>query len=293
MDKFQKFFVELVQKIVNTYTDVFDEYTVRALIKSIDPILKEKIDSKSPLDPKQLSLKSPTFKYMIQWHDHIYEYRELIINSDESLLEHNELLVDLPINFSRVLKSKYQTAEHIKAILTYFKIMLACCDQLISSIKLSNKSKKLIERNRVIKQEKMTAVKQKIINIIGKDAYNDSIDRIFEHTYKKIDRNKHKFVKGSFDSNDVRSLIESCYNDIMEKYNKGEYSDDELKSSLKIIIKNILLTEDADYEEYLPMVNNVIKMFSGNEGLNLSEVNTDNIKEQYRDILKQIEETEE
>lgn len=290
MEKFQKHFIELVQKLVNTYTDIFDEYTVRSIIKSIDPILKDdfkKYTIKS--DPKDLSLKCFTFRYMVQWYDHINSYKDLILNEDMKIFEKKELLIDLPINFVLINKSKYQTQDHIKSILTYLKVMLVYCEELIKEIKLSHKNKKYIERNRAIFQEKLTPIKQKIINMFGKEAYNDSMDKIVEHTYKKINRNKHKFMNGKLDVNDIRPLVESCYNDIVDKYNNGEYSKDELKSSLKIIIKNIISSSDVESEEYMGMVNNVIKIFSKESDEDLPEVSKDNIKDQYKNLLEKLE----
>lgn len=287
MEKFQKLFIELIQKSVNTYTDIFDEYSVKGIIKSIDPIMKDDFSKFTvKTDPKILSTKCNTFRYMIQWYDHIFPLKDKIISMDQSIFEKKEILLDLPINFVAIQKSQYQTPENVKSIQTYLKLMFIYCDELIKNTNLSQKNKKLIKRTKAINQEKLTPIKKKIIEMFGKEAYNDSIDKMVEHTFKKINRNKHKFTNGKVEVNDVRDLIESCYNDIVDKFKEGEYSKDELKSSLKIIIGTIISSSDVESEEYMGMVNNVLKMFAKDD---LPEITNENIKEQYKSLLERLE----
>ena len=292
---FHRLLFEFIDKLGKAFPETIDEVNLKTIISTIDPILKDPLDNYK--DDEELKKKSATFKYMIQFHDNISGVAKQITEKNFEVLDDikkyktpRRLLVDIDIDFIKLWNNKKATDETKGVILTYLGLMNSAVESIIESYKISNKSKKLILRNRIINLKMQTELKKKIYEVIGEDGRNETVDKMIDEIIKSIQKSKHLFEKGNITPEKMQNIMGGLHKKMMDKYEQGELDEEDLKSTFKSLMKNILRNKDGNLKESIGSVMEMLKATGNEEMMNLIDENMteEDLRKKFEEINEAI-----
>jgi len=176
--------------------------------------------------------------------------------------------------------------------MTYFGLMNSAVESIIESYKLSNKSKKLILRNRIINIKLQTEIKKKIYEVIGEAGRNETIDKMIDEIIKSIQKSKHLFEKGNITPEKMQTIMGGLHKKMMDKYEQGELNEEDLKNTFKSLMKNILGNKDVNLKDSIGSVMEMLKSTGNEDMINLLDENMDEeqLRQKFQEIEKSLDE---
>jgi len=287
---FHRLLFEFIDKLGKAFPDVIDDVNLKTIISTIDPILKDPVAEYTTDD--ELKKKSTTFKYMIQYYDNINHIAtEIAAQNHEIMTDIKKyktpklLLVDIDIDFIKLWSNKKITDDTKTSILTYLKLMNGAVEGVIDEYKISNKSKKLILRNRIINYKLQTEIKKKIYEVIGEDGRNDTVDKMIDEIIKSVQKSKHLFEKGKITPEKMQTIMGGLHKKMMDKYEQGELDNGDLIKTFKSLMKNLLSNKEGNLRDSIGSVMELLKSTGNEEMMGLID---ENMTEE--DLRKKFEE---
>jgi hypothetical protein len=287
---FNRILFEFIEKLGKAFPDIIDDVNVKTIIATLDPIKNDAFDTFTSDDI--LKQKSNTFKYMIQFYDNLTDITQEILDRNIEILNDfktfktpSRLLVDIDIDFIKLCKKT--SDDNKKIILTYLQLLVSSADDIIKNYKFSNKSRKLILRNRVINLKMQTALRKKIYEVIGEDGKNATTDLMIDEIITTIQKSKHLFTKGGVTQEKIQNIMSGLHKKMVDKYEHGELSETDLKQTFKSLMKNILTNKDGNIRESIGSVIEMMKATGNDEMLGMLDENMD--EETLRTKLEEIQ----
>lgn len=296
---FNRILFEFIDKLSRAFPETIDETNLKTIIATLDPLKKDKCIM--PENDETEIKKSATFHYMIQFYDHISKIAEHLIAKNEDIFNETQkkkyktpklILVDIDIDLHKLWKHKDITDETKKIIMTYLSLLTTIAEGLINEYKISNKAKKQILRNKIVNAKFQNELKKKIYDIIGKDGKNETVDKMIDEILSSVQKNKHMFSKGQITPEKLQNMMGGLHKKMMDKYEQGELDENDLKSTFKSLMKNILGNKDVNLKESIGSVMEMMKATGNEEMLNMIDENMteDDLRNKFEEISTMINE---
>ncbi len=242
-----------------------------------------------------LARKSFKFQLLASIAEEIAKKNFEIFDNLKKFKTPRRLLVDIDIDFIKLWNNKKATDDTKTVILTYLGLMNGCVQSIIESYKISNKSKKMILRNKVINIKLQTELKKKIYEVIGEDGRNETVDKMIDEIIKSIQKSKHLFEKGNITPEKMQNIMGGLHKTMMDKYEQGELDEGDLKSTFKSLMKNILGNKDINLKESIGSVMDMLKATGNEEMMKLVDenMNEEELRKKFEEIETSINQIDE
>lgn len=270
---FQKYLMEFILKLSQAFPERIDETNMESIMATLKPIKEDNVEKYRNLQDLK---RSPVFKYMARYLNHILNSREHIRARKLDLFEKEKRaeykiskkpLIDLDIDFTELWQSQHITDQLKTTILTYLGLMVTISSEAVGLFDVSSKNKTAIAKQKAVRQYKRKEMKNKIYDLLGEGGKNSSINVVIDDILEEFEKSKRHLQAGQADPQKLTGMIKNLYGKLTDKYEEGQLDEKELVFSSKTLFSNVMNNDDINLRESLGNVMNLMKTEDNDENI--------------------------
>ena len=256
--QFQAFLKKFIEQLVNTYPIDFEE-NIKTIGEKLKTIIDE--DMSKYKDRNQLK-KSETFSFIIKFLHSLIEIKEDIHKGNVDIMTTsifpNDLFQEIPIDLPQLIDVNKIEGNERKTIFVHVALLMKTAENASKVYELSVRERKNQKVRKVYRNHMREKMREYIYDVLGPDGRNESMEAVVESILDELEKKRTAIERGQMGPNEIKDMVMKLYNKFKKKHEEGEINVEDMYTSTKILIKNLMNNKDLNLKDgFKDILNNM------------------------------------